>query len=86
MLKQLRQNIVQNLWQTYCQDSHDIQLINAAFAQKGISRYTLDHFAIIDLPGPHSGIHQLSQIFSAIGYTEQGKDYLTDKQNKLFLD
>lgn len=81
MLKQLRQNIVQNLWQTYCQDSHDIQLINAAFAQKGISRYTLDHFAIIDLPGPHSGIHQLSQIFSAIGYAEQGKDYLADKQN-----
>lgn len=81
MLKQLRQNIVRNLWQTYCQDSHDIQRINAALEQKSLSHYTLDHFAIIDLPGPHSGIHQLSQIFSAIGYAEQGKDYLADKQN-----
>lgn len=81
MLNQLRQNIVQNLWETYRFASPDMQRIEAALKQKGIAYCPLDHFAVIDLPGPHSGIPILSQIFSAIGYIEQGKDYLAAKQN-----
>lgn len=81
MLKQLSQNIVQNLWDTYSLSSTDMRSITAAFKQKGISQYTLDHFAIIDLPSHHSGIPALHRIFSELGYSERGKDYLADKQN-----
>ncbi|MBX3708578.1 MAG: DUF1338 domain-containing protein [Gammaproteobacteria bacterium] len=81
MLKQLRQIIVQNLWETYRVTCPDMQHIEKAFKKKGIHHHVLDHFAIIDLPGPNTGIPPLSQIFSTIGYCEQGKDYLADKQN-----
>src|SRR5947208_2617311 len=81
MLKKLRQNVVQHLWNAYCLHSPDIQHIKSALTQKGITQLALDHFAVIDLPGPHSGITHLYTIFSAMGYIEQGKDYLADKQN-----
>lgn len=81
MLEQLRKNIVQNLWETYNTTSFDMHRIDAALKQKGLCRTTLDHFAIIDLPGPNSGIAPLKEIFLSIGYIEQGKDYLADKQN-----
>lgn len=81
MLNQLRKNIVQKLWESYCLSSHDMQLIAAALKQKGTIIPALDHFAVIDLPGPHSGIPHMSQIFSAIGYIAQGRDYLAEKQN-----
>ena len=81
MLKHVRQAVVQNLWETYRSTSVQAQRIEAGLKQQGIQKLILDHFAIIDLPGPYSGIPQLSQIFTAIGYTIQGKDYLAEKQN-----
>jgi len=81
MLNQLRKNIVQKLWESYCLSSHDMQLIAAVLKQKNNIIPSLDHFAVIDLPGPHSGIPHMSQIFSAIGYVVQGQDYLAEKQN-----
>jgi hypothetical protein len=81
MLKKLRQTIVQNLWRTYCLSSSDMQQIEAALKQKKIFSSVLDHFAIVDLPGPYSGIPPLRQIFSGMGYIERGKDYLANKQN-----
>ncbi len=81
MREQLRKNIVQQLWNQYRDTSPDMLRIEAALSRKGVSRLILDHFAIIDLPGPNSGISYLSQIFSEIGYIEQGRDYLADKQN-----
>lgn len=81
MLKQLRQNIMQNLWETYSKSSLDMQCIDIALKQKGLHRIILDHFAIIDLPGPNTGISHLREIFSSLGYIERGKDYLASKQN-----
>jgi hypothetical protein len=81
MIAQLRKNIVHKLWETYRNTSPDMLRIEAALQQRGIRSPVLDHFAIIDLPGPHTGIPYLSQIFSILGYEERGKDYLADKQN-----
>lgn len=81
MTEQLRKNIIQQLWKKYRDTSPDMLRIEAALRQKGINHLVLDHFAIIDLPGPKTGIPHLSPLFAALGYCEQGRDYLADKQN-----
>lgn len=81
MLKQLRQTLINNIWVKFHNENAQIKLIVEGLHQRGIENIYLDHFAIIDLPGPNSGIDQLSQIFSAIGYIVQGRDYLAAKQN-----
>lgn len=81
MLKQIQQMIIQKLWEIYRAASSDVRAIEIALKKKGIRHNILDHFAVIDLPGPHTGISQLSRVFSLIGYSERGKSYLADKQN-----
>lgn len=81
MLKYVRQEVVLSLWERYRHLTPQMQRIEQGLKQKGVASLLLDHFAIIDLPGPHSGIPYLREIFSAIGYLEQGKDYLAEKQN-----
>lgn len=81
MLKQVRHNLVQHLWETYSATSADAQEIEAKLRLKGIETLLLDHFALIDLPGPHTGISQISPLFACLGYTTRGSDYLADKQN-----
>ncbi|RDI48646.1 DUF1338 domain-containing protein [Aquicella lusitana] len=81
MLKQVRRTLIHQLWDKYRSQSVQTQLIEKGLKHKGIQKFTLDHFAIIDLPGPHTGISHLNQLFSAIGYIVQGRDYLPDKQN-----
>ncbi len=76
-LSNIRQIIINHLWQTYLDKVLAAQQICALFNEKLI----LDHFAIIDLPGPHSGIPLLKQIFTSIGFIEAGSGYLPDKQN-----
>ena len=41
----------------------------------------LDHFAIIDISSPNSGISHLKSIFQRIGYTQRGADFLPKKAN-----
>jgi len=77
----ITQTIVQHLFASYCDTSPDMQMISTALRQKGIENLVLDHFAVIDLPGPHSGIPVLCEIFSGLGYEERGRDYLREKQN-----
>lgn len=81
MLKSCRQKIIKNLWENHSQHSSQVKAITTALKQKDVEEFILDHFAIIDLPGPHTGIPTLRAIFSALGYQEQGRDYLADKQN-----
>jgi hypothetical protein len=81
MLRQVRQTVVKTLWGKYRDTSAQIRLIETGLQKKGVEYLILDHFAIIDLPGPHTGIRYLSELFSAIGYTVRGQDYLADKQN-----
>lgn len=80
-LRSVRQYIINSLWKNYRHCTPQMQLIESALKQKGIDTLVLDHFAIIDLPGPHTGIKQLKEIFSALDYIEQGNDYLPTKQN-----
>lgn len=81
MLKKLRQSIIQSLWQSYYQRTPQMQCIENKLQEKGINKLYLDHFAIIDLPGPQTGIPKLQTLFSMLGYTYQGHDYLAEKQN-----
>lgn len=81
MLKQFRRTFVQNLWNEYRTNSQQIKMIEKGLKQKGVEKLFLDHFAIIDLPGNESGIHQLKPIFASLGFREQGSDYLPSKQN-----
>jgi hypothetical protein len=81
MLDIARQNVTQLLWSQYCKNTDHARLIEHRLQQQGISVLPLDHFAVIDLPGPHTGRHVLAQIFSELGYLKQGEGYLPDKQN-----
>jgi hypothetical protein len=80
-LKQIRQLIVKNLWENYRNTSSQARLIEQKLANKGIFPLYFDHFAMIDLPGPHTGIPYLSELFMLLGYTKRGQGYLPDRQN-----
>ena len=63
------------------------QVSQAFIIDKALTKYTksdliLDHYAVIDLPSPKTGLTSLYQVFSAIGYRVQGRDYLAEKQNE----
>lgn len=81
MLNLLRQTIIQSLWQTYRQQTPQMCCIEKKLHEKGVSKIYLDHFAVIDLPGPVSGIAALQPFFTKLGFIFQGSDYLADKQN-----
>ncbi len=77
LLAETRQLIITKLWQNYLLSIIPAQQICTVIKQN----IFLDHFAIIDLPGPNSGIAQLKQIFTLLGFQESGSGYLPDKQN-----
>jgi len=81
MQKLLRHTIINSLWEAYRQTTPQMLVIENGLKQLGLHHLILDHFAIIDLPGPHTGIDTLSQFFTKIGYEIQGNDYLAEKQN-----
>lgn len=81
MLKQIRHSLIKRLWEHYREHSQQMQVIETELAKLGLAFPTLDHFAVIDLPGPHTGIKYLKSIFSMLGYITRGSDYLADKQN-----
>ncbi len=81
MSKTIRQSVIEHLWQHWHDQSPEIRQIAAGLQQRGSTPFVLDHFAVIDLPSVRSGISELGQIFSAIGYREHGRGYLPEKQN-----
>lgn len=81
MLKTIRQQIISALWQDYRQSNDQMQRIENSLRAHNIRQPMLDHLAVIDLPGPHTGIRELSRIFTAIGFVLRGEDYLPEKQN-----
>jgi len=80
-LKEIRTQLINKLWDAYRNSIAQVKYIEHALLQRD-EKIVLDHFAIIDIPGKNSGIPTLCQIFSALGYTVQGHDYLPDKQNE----
>lgn len=81
MFKKACENIIHSLWSEFRAQSMQVQEIEKKLQQINIATFYLDHFAIIDLPSPHSGIAPLKNLFSLLGYIEQGQDYLPNKQN-----
>lgn len=81
MLKSLRHDVIDSLWITYRQKTAQMQAILAKLTERLNKPITLDHLAIIDLPGPNSGIGTLSNMFSQLGFQKRGSGYLPDKQN-----
>ncbi len=69
------QHTIQSLWDSY---EKSIPYIGQLFNDHS---YTLDHFAIIDLPSHSSGIPHLKKIFGELGFLQKGSGYLPDKQN-----
>lgn len=80
LLKQIRSQLIQELWRSYKQSLPAAATLATALEARG-EKIILDHLAIIDLPSRYSGIPTLVQIFSALGYIVQGCDYLPEKQN-----
>lgn len=81
MLNHVKKNILNQLWQNYCSQIIEISIIQDYFKKCFQEDLILDHFAIIDLPGPHTGMDTLSYLFSYLGYSVRGQDYLAEKQN-----
>lgn len=81
MLQPLRKAIIQTLWHAYLQHTPQMQIVAEGLSQKNITHLYLDHFAVIDLPGPHTGIAVMQKLFSLLGFTLRGQGYLPEKQN-----
>lgn len=81
MLKEIREQVITSLWNRYQQSNQHIQRIQQKLLEQHAQLPILDHLAIIDLPGTHTGISELKRIFSAIGFSLQGEGYLPEKQN-----
>lgn len=81
MLTTARQQTIHALWERYRDHSSQMQCIEKGLKAKGVHRLPLDHFALIDLPGPNTGIPALRELFSLLGYVERGTGYLAEKQN-----
>jgi hypothetical protein len=77
LLGYVRRKITLNLWRKFQSESTEAEVIT-----NNLGNVILDHFAIIDLPGPETGIPFLQQLFEAIGFVKQGEGYLADKQNE----
>lgn len=81
MLNQLARDIVHVLWDEYKRTTPQMQNIMQKLSEHSVQDYSLDHFALIDLPSQHAGIPVMKKIFSHLGFIERGSDYLAEKQN-----
>jgi Domain of unknown function (DUF1338) len=76
ILHTIRHQITNRLWEIYRNEAFDVLSL-----QTKLSDLVLDHYALIDLPGPHCGIPTLTRLFHLIGYHHAGQGYLAEKQN-----
>lgn len=81
MLNRVKKYVFNQLWQNYRTDINELLLIQDHFKEYFKEKLILDHFALIDLPGPYTGMDTLSCLFSYLGYSVRGQDYLAEKQN-----
>ncbi|MDQ8039259.1 MAG: DUF1338 domain-containing protein [Rickettsiella sp.] len=84
MLNQVKQLVIKQLWHSYMADLRPVSHMQTVLQQQYNEVLSLDHFAIIDLPGPHTGIVSLIKLFSFLDYEVRGQDYLPEKQNEFF--
>ncbi len=81
MLNQVKRYIFNQLWKNYSAHVKEIKNIQHYMEVQFQEELIQDHFALIDLPGPHTGMEVLTYLFSYLGYEQRGQDYLAEKQN-----
>lgn len=81
LFKAVQQAIVRLLWERYVQATPFVQTLMHAFQADGKALPPLDHFAVIDLPGLHTGIATMRAIFERLHFDYQDCGYLPEKQN-----
>jgi hypothetical protein len=82
VFNQIKWLFINQLWDDYRADLWQVARIQTAFEQELQEVLVWDHFAIIDLPGPYSGINALCELFFTLDYEFRGQDYLAEKQNE----
>jgi hypothetical protein len=81
MLNRVKSYVFSQLWESYSAHLIELSTIQSYIQQHFQEKLILDHFAIIDLPGPNTGMDPLTCLFSYLGYKVRGQDYLAEKQN-----
>jgi hypothetical protein len=81
MLNQAKKRMIRQLWHNYAVDLLPVLHIQTALRAQYNEVMRWDHFALIDLPGPYTGIGPLSYLFTQLDYEVRGSDYLAEKQN-----
>lgn len=81
VLNQVKNIVFSQLWENYKADLVEIETIQSYIQKNFQEKLIRDHFAIIDLPGPNTGIDTLACLFFYLGYQVRGQDYLAEKQN-----
>ncbi len=82
MLNKVKRLIIRQLWENYIAVFPQVLNIQTALWEQYNEVLLWDHFALIDLPGPHTGIKSLADIFFQLDYEIRGQDYLAEKQNE----
>lgn len=81
MLNYVKSYVFSQLWGTYSTHLTELSTIQSHIQKHFQEKLILDHFALIDLPGPYTGMDTLTCLFSYLGYSVRGQDYLVEKQN-----
>lgn len=81
MLNRVKNYVFNRLWTNYSSHLMEVSTIQNHIQKHFQQELILDHFALIDLPGPYTGMDTLSCLFSYLGYKLRGQDYLAEKQN-----
>lgn len=81
MLNRVKNTVFSHLWENYRSHLVEIDIIQNYIQKYFQEKLIQDHFAIIDLPGPYTGMDTLTCLFSYLGYKVRGQDYLAEKQN-----
>ncbi|MES2142442.1 MAG: DUF1338 domain-containing protein [Pseudomonadota bacterium] len=81
VLNQVKQLVMRQLWRNYVANLRSVSHIQTVLQEQYDEVLLWDHFALIDLPGPHTGIGPLSELFLHLDYEVRGRDYLPEKQN-----
>lgn len=81
MLNHVKHTVFSQLWENYSSHLMEVSTIQNHIHKHFQEELILDHFAIIDLPGPYTGMDTLSCLFSYLDYKIRGQDYLAEKQN-----
>ena len=77
----VRKEIADRLWNDFKKSQHGALIIEQKLRERG-ETVVVDHLAILDIPGPYSGMRILSEVFELLGFVKRGTDYLHEKQNE----